>query len=139
MVFANAYVSLNGTELKVVSATVAEATGEVDVTKMGDSATNTKLGIQTGDQITLVFNQDFSASGNTHALAAAAYANCRSGGTANVVVRPSAAAASVTNPEFRLAGVIPSYQPFGASVGDKSPVTLTIKTAGTAIVANTGA
>jgi hypothetical protein len=138
MIFANAYVSLNGTELKVVSATVAEASAEVDLTKMGDSATNTKLGIQTGDQISLVFNNNFSDA-NVHALVAAAYANCKSGGTANVVVRPSAAAASATNPEFRLAGVIPSYQPFGASVGDKSPVTLTIKTAGVAIVANTGA
>lgn len=137
MIFANSVVTLNGTDFKVTQAQVNQASAEVEVSKMGDGATNTKLGVQTGDSIVLSFNQNFNDA-NVHQLVAAAYANCKSGGTAAVTVKPTGDAASNTNPRFELTGVIAAYNPFSASWNDKSPVSITIKTAGQPITANVG-
>jgi hypothetical protein len=132
-IFKDATILINTVELKPIQVGVELGYAEVDVLKMGNAAGNKKAGIAE-QQITASFIQDF-ASSSVHQTLNTALANCATGGTCNVVVKPVNTANSATNPWFSLSdGVLLSYNPIpSVQVGDKGVVTVTFKTSGNAI------
>jgi hypothetical protein len=136
-IFANSIVTLNGTNFKVTGGQIIEQSATVDLTRMGDAGTRNGVGAQTGDSFVLNHNLD-SADANSHPLIAAAYANCKSGGTVAVTALIDGnAAQSANNPRYEFVGVIAAYNRSFAW-NEKSPVTLNILSYGSAIVANNG-
>lgn len=119
-------VVLNGVDLSdhVSKVTVDEKKNTVDVTSMGATATEYLLGL--GDAtIAVDFFQDFSA-GSVDATLEPLYS---SGSVFPIVVKPTSAAISATNPSYSGSFILPEYVPLDAQVGAASTMSVTFQNA----------
>lgn len=116
-VITDASVSVAGTDLSdhVESAEVSMSANDVDITAMGASARNHAPGLR-DDKITLNMFQDFAASSVDDVLNA--LVGVAAGAT--VVVKPTSATVSATNPSYTMVGALLDYTPIGGKVGDAS-------------------
>ena len=122
----NAFIEVNGVNLSdhCSQVEIDDGADEVDVTSMGAANKETLLGI--GDaQITATFFQDF-AEGSVDATLHAVY---KSNTPFLVKVRPDSAAKGVTNPEYIMNAVLPSYKSLSGSVGAASTTDVAFKNA----------
>jgi hypothetical protein len=97
---------------------------EQDVTGFGASSREIALGLGDGT-IDVTLFQDFDA-----ASVDATLWPIHNGSTSVVVaVRPTSAAISATNPEYRMTGVLPAYTPLSGSVGEPSTISASFRNA----------
>lgn len=115
LVLKDASTVINGVDLSdhVKSVAISSKNVSQDDTAMGDSAQKSKPGLRE-ESMKITFLQDFAAS-KVDATLNGLY----SGGTSHtVVVKPTSAAVSATNPSYTLTGYIEDYPPIGGSVGE---------------------
>lgn len=125
VVWNDAFLSIGGTDMSahVKSLAFSYNAAELDETAMGDGTQVRKGGLKDWS-FTVTWNQDFAADGPDAVIFPLV------GSTAAVVVRPTSASVSSTNPSFSGTGFFPDYG-FGGNVGDLLPANTTIRAAGT--------
>jgi hypothetical protein len=126
----NAVITVNGVDLSdhANQVTIEDGAAEVNLTGF-TSAGYSEYGQGLKDcSINVTFLQDF-ASGSVDATLSAMY----SGGTAGtIVVKPTNATVSATNPTYTMIGRLFTYGPIGGAVGDAAVVQCSFRHSGTA-------
>jgi hypothetical protein len=125
-VLKNAVVTVNSVDLSdhISQVTVETNHDEVDVTSFGSTYREILQGM--GDAtITLSFFQDFAAA----KVDATLWPLADAGTTFPVVVKPTSASVSSTNPSYSMTGIILNYNPIDGAVGDASTTEVTIRNA----------
>lgn len=133
-IMTDASVKIGGADYSnlVKSLTVTMNSDDVDLTAMGATSHEHGLGLR-DDSIDIEFFQNFAAS-----IHAAINALIGSNAGATIVVKPTSATVSATNPTFTMVGIPFTYSPLDGSVGDASMTKISFKPAsGGAIVAAT--
>lgn len=126
-------ISINGTDFStsLAAATLDITVEEQDTTAFGDSA-RTRIGGLQDASISLDFHQDFGAS----AIDATLFPLL--GTNATVVIAPTSATVSATNPEYTAECLVTQYQPFASSVGDLATLSVSWPVTGS-VTRGTGA
>lgn len=129
IVLKDAFIQIDGTDLSdhVSSVTIEDSAEEVDLTGFGADYREFGQGLKDATITATVF-QDFAAA-SVDAVLHPLYA---SGGTFGVVVRPTSATKSATNPEYTLVSRLFTYSPLAGGVGEASTTDVTFRNAGTA-------
>jgi hypothetical protein len=125
----DAYVSVNGTVFSdhASKVTVASTFNEVDVTAFGETFKEVQLGL--GDaSMTVDFFADFAASSIDQTL----WPLHTSGSVFPIIVKPTSATASATNPAYVMQAVLSDYNPLDGTVGAASTTSIKFSNAGTA-------
>lgn len=125
----NATLSVGGTDLSdhISSVAVEVTTPEVDLTSMGSAYQEFAGGIPDAT-ITATFFQDFAASSVDSVL----WPLSQNNGTTTVVVKPTNAAASATNPTYTMTARVYNFSPMGGAVSDAATTDVSFRNAGTA-------
>ena len=112
LVLTDAFVSIGAVDLSdhVRQVTINYGADIEDSTAMGDTA-HERLGGLIDWSVDLEFNQDYAASEVDVTLFALV------GTSAALVLRPTSAAASATNPEYTGNAILESYNPIQGAVG----------------------
>ncbi len=120
----DADLTVNSVDLSahVQSVSLTYSADELDETAMGDS-THSRIGGLKDWSISVTFNQDFAASQVDATLFSIV------GTTFTVVLKPTSAAVSATNPSFTGSAHFPSYG-FGGGVGSLLQATAQFNAAG---------
>lgn len=106
----------------VSSVTIETTFDEVDVTGFGSTYKEILQGL--GDAtITLGFFQDFDAA----SVDATLWPLSQSGEGFPVVVKPTSAVVSATNPSYTMTGVLLSYNPLAGAIGEASTTDVSIR------------
>lgn len=126
-VLTDASFTYNGQDLSdhVQKITVDMSAEEVDTTAMGATARNTQPGLR-ADTITVTFFQDFAAS----KVDATINSFLGSATGATVIVKPTSATVSSTNPTYTAVMTPFTYHPLDGSVGDASTTDVDFKCVG---------
>lgn len=126
-VFTDASITVGGTDLSdhVQSITLNYSADEVEDTNMGDDTHVFMAGTLKNWSVDVEWSQDFAASEIDATLFPAV------GTEVALVMKPTSAAVSATNPSFSGTGVLLSYNPIGGSVGDKAIASTNFAAAGT--------
>lgn len=113
MVFTNAYVTVNGTDVSdhVGAVTIDQSADEIETTSFGSTGWRSRVAGLKDGSVQLDWHQDFSSS--VDALLSPAW-----GSVGTVVVKPNGSATSATNPAWTCPVVLSSYSPVAGSVGD---------------------
>jgi len=121
-------ITINGTNLSSVlqSVSLDLSADEIETTAFGSGFRSRIAGLKSGS-VTLNFFQDFGAS-SVDAIIAPLFT---AGSYGTVVITPTSAAVSATNPSYSAVCLISQYQPFSASVGDIATLSVTFPTSGT--------
>lgn len=117
VILKDASIKINGVDLSDHSSKVTIATqfNEVDVTAFGALYKEIAQGL--GDaSITVDFFQDFTAAN----VDATLWPLSQSGSVFPIVVKPTSATVSATNPTFTMQGILSDYNPIDGSVGAAS-------------------
>jgi hypothetical protein len=109
----------------VRSVTIDSTYGTVDVTAMGDTATQLALGLP-ADQITVDFYQDFAAA----SVDATLYPRYAAGSTFLVQAWASGTVTSSTNPKYSASCIMLGYQPIAGEMGAAAMTTVTFNAQG---------
>lgn len=129
LILTDASITINSVDLSdhCSKVTIDTKKNQVDVTSFG--ATNTEYALGLGDAtIAVDFFQDY-ASSSVDATLWSVY----QGGTAvSIVVKPTSAAISSSNPSYTMSGLLPEYMPIDGSVGAASTISVTFINGGTA-------
>jgi len=129
-VLTDAYIAVNGTALSAWANQVAltDTSDQVEVTGFGTAGYRSYIkGLATA-QVAVTFFQDFQNNGIDQTLQPL-YA---SGGTFALEVRPTSAAASVTNPKYTMTARLYEWSPINGAVGAADTISVTFANAGTA-------
>lgn len=108
----------------ISSVTIESTFDEVDVTGFGSTYKEILQGLGDGT-ITLAVFQDFTAA----SVDATLWPLSQSGETFEVVVKPTSAAVSATNPSYTMTGVLLSFNPIAGAIGEASTTDVTIRNA----------
>jgi hypothetical protein len=123
-VLKDAFITVDAVDLSdhCSSVTIETTFDEVDVTGFGGTYKEIIQGM--GDAtITLNIFQDFAAA----SVDATLWPLSQSGETFVVVVRPTSAAVSATNPQYNMTGVLLNYNPLAGGVGEASATDVSIR------------
>lgn len=114
MVFTNAYVTVNGTDLSdhIAAVTIDTSADEIETTAFGTAGWRSRVAGLKDGSIQLDWHQDFASSSVDSVLSSAF------GSVGTVVVIPNGTVASSTNPRYTIQAVVSSYSPVAGSVGD---------------------
>jgi hypothetical protein len=126
-VLRDCFVEINGVDLSnnFSQFEINKQTDVVDVTGFGAKSKEKALGIP-DDSMTGTAFQDFDA-GSVNATLAPLVGSDE---PFDVVVRPTSAAKSPTNPEYTMEAILPNFKPLSGAVGAASTVDLTFENAG---------
>jgi len=127
LVFTDAFVSIDGNDLSdhVRSVTLEYSADMQEKTAMGDD-THSNIGGLKNWSMSVEFNNDYAAA-NVDALMFPLV-----GTTVTCIVRPVASTVvGATNPNYTGSGVIESYNPINASVGEIGTASVSVQPAGT--------
>jgi len=119
-------VTINGTNLSssLTSVDLSLSADEVDTTTFGGEWRTVTGGLKSGS-ITLNFLQDFGSA----SVDATLFPLFNTAAT--VVITPTSATVSATNPAYSLVALCNGYQPFASSIGDVASLSITWPTSGT--------
>lgn len=123
-VLKNANITVNSVDLSAwcSKVTITTSFNPVEVTSFGDTYKEYLQGI--GDaQIQADFFQDFGST----AVDATLWPLSQSGSVVPVVVKPTSAAISATNPSFTMNSALYDYNPIDGAVGDASTTSATFQ------------
>lgn len=129
VVLKDASVTINSVDLSnhASKVTIAAQFNKVDVTSFGDTFMEYLQGL--GDAtITVDFFQDFAAS----EVDATLWPLLTSGSVFPVVIKPTSASPSATNPSYTMQSILLTYDPLDAAVGAASTTSVQFQNAGTA-------
>lgn len=129
VVIKDASITINAVNLSnhVSKVTVATQFNKVDVSSMGDTFMEYLQGL--GDAtITVDFFQDFDSGEVDDTL----WPLMISGSVFPIVVKPTSAAVSATNPSYTMSAILLTYDPIDASIGAASTTSVQFQNAGTA-------
>ncbi len=128
-VFTDADININSVDLSDHGINVVVDLGleEQDITAFSYTARATAPGLKTGD-LQLEFLQDYAASKVDATIGPIAL----DGSVVTVIIKPTSAAVSSTNPSYTATMWVSSYQPIGGSVGDQSKAPVTMANNGSA-------
>lgn len=120
-VLTNASVVYNAVDLSnhVRTVTLDMSAEDVDITAMGATSRTHAVGLR-DDRATIEYFQDFAA-GSVDATHSALLGNSAG---ATLVVKPTTAAVSATNPSYTVTAIILTYTPLDGTVGDASMITV---------------
>jgi hypothetical protein len=123
-VLRDADITVDGVNLSdhIRSVTINTEYADVDLTGFGATLTEHGKGLGDGS-IELEFIQDFDAASVDATLWPISQATT----TVPVVVKPTSAAVSATNPSFTMQGLLMNYSPLAGSVGDVSATSVTFQ------------
>jgi len=121
-------ITINGSDFSgsIAAVTLDISSDEQDVTSFSNSGYRTRIGGLKDASITLDFHQDFGAS----AVDATLFPLL--GSNATVVILPTSASVSATNPSYTAEFLCSSYSPFASTVGDLATLSVSWNLAGTA-------
>ncbi len=106
------------------SVELAQEADDLETTAFGQGF-RTRIGGLKSASITLNFMQDFGAASVDATL------NPLLGAIATVVIKPTAASPSATNPTYTAECLVTQYSPFASSVGDIATLSVTWPVTGT--------
>jgi hypothetical protein len=120
-------ITVNGTDLSTSlhSVDLTIQSDEVDTTTFGQGGWKTVTGGLKSGSLKLNFYQDFGAS----AVDATLWPLLNTAAT--VVITPTSATVSATNPSYTAVALVSQYQPFSSTVGDLATLSVTWPTSGT--------
>ena len=126
-------VTVAGTALSdhVESVEVNISLEDVDVTSMGATAREHLAGLR-NDEVTINFYQDFDA-----AKVDATFWPLIGSTAFSVVIKPTSAAVSSTNPSFTASCILLTYSPLAGSVGAANQTSITLPCNGAIVRATT--
>lgn len=121
-------VTINGTDFSTSLASVelTVESDDVETTAFGGEW-RTRVGGLKQASVTLEFHQDFGAA----SVDATLFPLLNT--IATVVVKPTSASASATNPSYTANCLVNQYQPFASSVGDLATLSVTWPVSGTVV------
>lgn len=127
LAFTDAFLSINAVDLsdRVKSVTLTYEAEMLDDTSMGDTTRINLAGLKNW-QMQVDFKQDFAAS----EVDATIFPLVSGGTTFTVILRPTSASVSATNPNYTGTGIISNYSPLGNQVGELATAPVTIVPAG---------
>ena len=119
-------ITINGTNFStnLTQAELSEEADDVETTTFGAGWRARTGGLKTAT-LTLSFNQDFGASSVDATLSPLL------GSIATVVILPTSAGTSATNPSYTGTFLVAQYSPFSASIGDLATFDVKWPSAGT--------
>jgi hypothetical protein len=106
------------------SVELAQEADDLETTAFGQGW-RTRIGGLYNATVTLNFMQDFGAASVDATL------NPLLGSIATVVIRPTSAGTSATNPQYTAECLVTQYSPFASSVGDIATLSVTWPVSGT--------
>lgn len=119
----NPAVTINSVDLsdQCSQATLTYTAEALEATAFGDTARKYTSGLQ-NNEVTVTLYQSYAATETEATIYALV------GTTTNIVLKPSSAAVSSTNPSYTLTGAyLESHTPIAANLGELSTVTLTFR------------
>lgn len=124
IVLRDASITVNGVDLSnhASKVTIVTEFDDVDFTSFGATLKEHGKGLGDG-HIDVDFYQDFAAASVNATLWPISQAST----TVPVVVKPTSAAASSTNPSYTMQGLLMNYSPLDGSVGDASATSVTFQ------------
>ena len=125
-VLKDASVVYNSVDLSawVKSVSVSQAATLQDDTAMGDDDESAVGGLKNWS-VSITFNQDFAAGAVDATLSGVGI-----GGSATMVIKPTSAAVSATNPSYTGTAFLESYPPVDGNVGDLAGAQASFKGSG---------
>ena len=113
-------ISIAGTDFSdsIAALTLDISREQLEITAFGDAARRYIGGLQ-DSSVTISFHQDF-ASGSVDSTV---FSNL--GGTVALVVKPTSAAVSATNPSYSFNALVVQSTPFSSNVGDLATMDVT--------------
>jgi len=120
-------ISVNGQDYSSnIAAVTLDITADAVETTSFSSDYRNRIGGLKDASLTIDWHQDFGAAGIDSVLYPLIGAN------ATVVIKPTSASVSATNPSYTGVFLVESYQPYASSVGDLATFSTTWSLAGTA-------
>lgn len=115
IVLTNPNITINSVNMSsfIAQASIDISYSEVETTAFGDSFKTRTLGLGEAS-ISLSFHQDFAAA----ATEATIYPLLGNGAGTTIVVRPTSAAVSATNPSYTMTALVTEWSPVSGSVGE---------------------
>jgi len=125
LVLTDASVVVNGINLSEFITSVALSTSEdvVETTGMGTAGARTRQSGLADNSLALEFNQDFATGGPEITMNAVGASLV--GTTFTVVIKPTSAAVSASNPSYSFTALCAEWQPLSAAVGELATVSAT--------------
>ena len=113
-------ITIGGTDFSdsIAALTLDISREQLEITAFGDAARRYVGGLQ-DSSVTISFHQDF-ASGSVDSTV---FSNL--GGTVAIVVKPTSAAVSATNPSYSFNALVVQSTPFSSNVGDLATMDVT--------------
>lgn len=124
IVLTDAKVTINGVNLSdhIASITLNESADVVETTAFSSTAAKTRVAGLKDNSVTLEFHQDFAAN-NVEATINGT--SSLVGTVTSIVVQPTSAAVSATNPSYSFSALVSEWQSLSGSVGELSTASVT--------------
>jgi len=119
-------ITVDGVNLSdhAASVTINSEKDLVETTSFGASSKSNLLGL--GDAtMEIDFHQDFAAA----SVDATLWPIHQAGSVVPIVVKPTSAAVSATNPSYTMQSILPNFSPLAGSVGELSMTSVTFQNA----------
>jgi hypothetical protein len=125
LVLTDASVVVNGINLSEFITSVALSTSEdvVETTGMSSVGARSRVAGLADNSLALEFNQDFATSAPE--ITINAIGSSLVGTNTTVVIKPTSAAVSASNPSYTFSCVVAEWQPLSAAVGELATVSAT--------------
>jgi hypothetical protein len=125
IVLTDASVVINGTNLSEFITSISLSTSEdvIDTTGMAAGGARTRVAGLADNSVTIEFNQDFASLATEATINAVG--SSLVGTNTTIVVKPTSAAVSVTNPSYTFSAVVAEWQPLSGAVGELATVSTT--------------
>lgn len=113
-------ITIGGTDFStsLAAVTLDVSADEQETTAFG-ATFRSRIGGLKDASVSLDFHQDFGAASVDATLFPLI------GGTAAIVIKPTSASASATNPSYTFTALVTQYQPFASNVGDLATLSVT--------------
>lgn len=113
-------ISIGGTDFStsLAAVTLDVSADEQETTAFG-ATFRSRIGGLKDASVSLDFHQDFGAASVDATLFPLI------GGTAEIIIKPTSASASATNPSYTFTALVTQYQPFASNVGDLATLSVT--------------
>ena len=125
LVLTDASVTINGVNLSEFITSISLSTSEdvVDTTGMAAGGARTRVSGLADNSVTIEFNNDYATGGPEVSINAVG--SSLVGTNTTVVVKPTSAAVSATNPSYTFSCVVAEWQPLSGAVGELATVSTT--------------
>ena len=124
IVLTDAKVTINGVNLSdhIASITINESADVVETTAFSSTAAKTRVAGLKDNSVTLEFHQDFASSSVEATINGT---SSLVGTVTSIVVQPTSAAVSATNPSYSFSALVSEWQSLSGSVGELSTASVT--------------